>query len=94
MDLNFKKMKLNGIVLIFSVPIFLLASCSEPNCENDKSEYTNGYAMGTLSKTLEESGSCQDWVDSYNEASGGNKIATDCFCGGFNDGMNGKEAQF
>jgi hypothetical protein len=50
--------------------------------------------MGTLSKTLEESGSCQDWVDSYNDASGGNKIATDCFCGGFNDGMNGKEAKF
>lgn len=94
MNLKSLEIFLNG-GKIFSVGLFLLlGSCSSPNCENEKSDYINGYAQGSITRSLGGvSGSCKDWVDSYNDASGSNKIATDCFCDGFSDGVNGDESK-
>lgn len=88
-------MKLKGLIYIVSLSFFLLASCSSPNCENNKSEYQEGYAAGKLTKTMGGAGSCRDYVNSYNEQTGRNTMhATDCFCDGFEDGLNGRSAKY
>lgn len=41
------------------------------------------------------SGSCNSYVDSYNKQTGRNTMkATNCFCKGYNDGLNGKPAKY
>jgi len=90
-------MKLKSLFKVTSFGIFLLIlnSCSSPNCANSKDEYQNGYASGKTVKLMGGSGSCSDYVNSYNEQTGRNTMkATDCFCEGFKDGLNGKSAKY
>ena len=73
----------------------LLCSCSSTNCENNKPEYQDGYASGKLVKIMGGSGSCSSYVESYNEKTGRNTLrATDCFCEGYKDGLNGNPAKY
>jgi len=41
------------------------------------------------------SGSCSEYVNSYNYQTGRNTMhATDCFCDGFEDGLNGRSSKY
>ena len=52
-------------------------------------------ASGKLVKVMGGSGSCGAYVDSYNEKTGRNTLrATDCFCEGYKDGLNGSTAKY
>ena len=80
-----------GCVWIFGGNIF----SSSSNCENNRYEYEEGYASGKLTKTMGGSGSCSEYVRSYNYQTGRNTMhATDCFCEGFEDGLNGRSAKY
>jgi len=90
-------MKINQIIrsAVMTLSFLILYSCSSTNCENNKSEYQDGYASGKLVKVMGGSGSCGAYVDSYNEKTGRNTLrATDCFCEGYKDGLNGSTAKY
>lgn len=85
----------SSLILLIAVSFFVFNSCSPPNCANNKSEYQEGYAAGKLTKTMGGAGSCSEYVNSYNEQTGRNTMhATDCFCNGFEDGLNGNNAKY
>ena len=89
--MNPKKVLHYGCISVFT---FIINSCSSPNCENNKSEYQNGNDAGKTVKILGGSGSCSSYVDSYNSETGRNMLkATDCFCSGFDDALEGKPIQ-
>lgn len=68
---------------------------SSSNCENNQYEYQEGYAAGKLTRTMGGSGSCSEYVNSYNYQTGRNTMhATDCFCDGFEDGLNGRSSKY
>lgn len=60
-----------------------------PTGEN--TSYSEGYASGQLLRNFGGSGSCQSYVNSYNEKLGRDVLtANDCFCQGFDNGYLGK----
>jgi hypothetical protein len=85
-----------GVVIIGAIWIFggnIFSSSS--NCENNQYEYQEGYASGKLTRTMGGTGSCSEYVRSYNYQTGRNTMhATDCFCDGFEDGLNGRSAKY
>jgi hypothetical protein len=84
-------------VLKFSMIFALLSSvysCASVDCSSSKDDYQNGYSSGKLVKLMSGSGSCSSYVDSYNEQTGRSTLkATDCFCEGYDDGLNGNPAK-
>jgi len=95
--LKLKIMEMKSFVKFgfFGISLLILNSCSSPNCSNSKDEYQNGYAAGKTVKLMGSSGSCSDYVNSYNDQSGRNTLhATDCYCEGYNDGLNGDPAKY
>lgn len=77
--------------------VMIINSCSSTStvCTNNKDEYQNGYNSGKLVKLMSGSGSCSEYVDSYNNETGRNTLkATDCFCEGYDDGLNGNTAKY
>jgi hypothetical protein len=92
-----KTMKIKRILraVIVMASLLNINSCSSPTCENNKSEYQNGYDSGKLVKLMGGSGSCSSYVNSYNNETGRNTMkATDCFCEGYKDGLNGKPTKY
>lgn len=91
-------MKINHPIrsAIIIASLVLLNSCSSPTCENSIPEYQDGYASGKLVKIMGGgSGSCSAYVDSYNEKTGRNTLrATECFCQGYKDGLNGNASKY
>ena len=79
-----------GFFWLFGGNIFTPSS----KCENNRYEYQEGYAAGKLTRTMGGSGSCSDYMSSYNNETGRNKYTTDCFCKGFKDGVNGDPAKY
>ncbi|MDX9914005.1 MAG: hypothetical protein RBS77_05510 [Candidatus Moranbacteria bacterium] len=80
-----------GAIWIFSGNIFNFSS----NCENSQSEYQNGNASGNMIRVTGGSCSCNEYVNSYNYETGRNtKHTTDCFCEGFEDGLNGRPSKY
>lgn len=80
-----------GLFWIFGGDIFSTSS----NCENNRYEYEEGYSAGKLTRIMGGSGSCNEYVRSYNYETGRNRLqASDCFCKGFKDGLNGKPSKY
>jgi len=68
---------------------------SSKNCDDNQFEYQDGFAAGKLTKIMGGFGSCKDYVKSYNYETGRNTLhATDCYCEGFKDGLNGKPEKY
>ena len=80
---------------IVIVSLFIIESCSSPICDNIKTEYQDGYAMGKTVRSMGESYSCTSFVKTYNEQAERNAFkATDCFCEGYKDGLHGQPAKY
>ena len=96
-----KKTKIPRYILIGVVIVGLIwiigsnTFSSSSNCKDNQYEYQEGYASGKLTRVMGGSGSCSEYVDSYNYQTGRNTMhATDCFCDGFEDGLNGRSAKY
>ena len=90
-------MKENNVfrILMISILSLSLSSCSSVDCSKSKDSYESGYSSGKLAKLTGGYGSCSDFVDSYNYQTGRNTLtATDCFCEGYDDGLNGNPEKY
>lgn len=64
------------------------------DCSN-KSDYHEGYASGELALTVGGKKECKDFVEDYNYRIGRDVLnATDCFCEGFKDRLNGLSEKY
>jgi len=62
-------------------------------CLNDS--YASGYEAGKLTLIMQSTGTCEDYVNSYNYNTGRNVLKADkCYCEGFNDGSIGSEKKY
>ncbi len=87
-------MKKSKEIILIGVTAILLAACS-PNCGNKKQEYLQGYQGGKLVKLMGTSGTCSEYVNSFKNQSGRSLYeASDCFCDGYNDGLNNKTSKY
>lgn len=70
------------------------------NSNNQKSEclndsYSSGYDAGKLTLIMQSTGTCEDFVNGYNQKTGRNILKADkCYCEGFNDGAVGVEKKY
>ena len=64
------------------------------DCSHNSS-YGEGYSSGSLVKMVGGPSTCESYVEKYNYETGRNILsASDCFCEGFQDGINGDPKKY
>lgn len=62
-------------------------------CMNDS--YSSGYDAGKLTLIMQSTGTCEDFVNGYNQKTGRNILKADkCYCEGFYDGVAGVNKKY
>lgn len=88
-----KKIIKYGIILFVAFYLIGLIFGGSPNCENNTSEYQDGYTHGKIARAFGGSG-CSSYINSHNNETGRNRLkATDCFCAGFDDATSRNPAK-
>lgn len=81
------------------ISLCFFTSCSQTNCDKNKSAYEEGFWGGKTCSTTGVSGSCSQYLKSMQDGGQYGNYATcsdceDCYCEGWNDGYKGNKNRY
>lgn len=79
--------------LFFLLTVLFINSCGNLDCLEKQNEYKSGYTAGSLASFASDGSTCDKWAREM--ANQGINIQTsDCYCDGFDDGLNGADPKY